>query len=249
VRRTFAKTAGVAVVMPAHNEVMHLSASLGALEGAFFNLRRARVARHLIVVLDSCRDASITLARLWADRITRSSGTAVTLVNCDAGNVGVARRLGCEVALEGLGALDPSTLWIATTDADSRVPRRWLREQLRQHERGVGVWAGRVAVSDWSSHRGPGLDAWQRDYEAESEPIHGANMGFEGALYQRVGGFPPLRSGEDRALHRALVEAGATAHFDASTRVVTSARRSARAPHGFAAALDRFERTFSAVAD
>ena len=67
-------------------------------------------------------------------------------------------------------------------------------------------------------------------------------MGLTAELYARVGGFRPLRTGEDRDLHARALAAGATLCHQPDVRVRTSARRDARAPKGFAHALVRFER-------
>jgi hypothetical protein len=103
------------------------------------------------------------------------------------------------------------------------------------------VWAGRVHVTDWSLRRRLLETTWQREYDSERQPIHGANLGFNGGCYLDAGGFPPVRSGEDRALVRAMIARGANCWFDDALRVTTSARRVARAPHGFASALNLIE--------
>ncbi len=68
--------------------------------------------------------------------------------------------------------------------------------------------------------------------------MHGANMGFSAAAYLRAGGFPPLATAEDHGLWRRLGDIGASRVHDPTCPVVTSARSHARAPHGFAGALD-----------
>ena len=63
-------------------------------------------------------------------------------------------------------------------------------------------------------------------------------MGFNASAYLAAGGLAPLETGEDLALHRALVSQGVLSYYDSVVRVVTSARRRARAPLAFAHALD-----------
>jgi hypothetical protein len=65
-------------------------------------------------------------------------------------------------------------------------------------------------------------------------------MGFNAQAYLNAGGFAPLGTGEDRALHRAILGAGGRALEDMELRVITSGRRLARAPLGFAHALSSF---------
>jgi hypothetical protein len=239
--RRLERTWALGVVVPVHDEEELVSTALDALSESLHEVRAFKIACDVVVVLDACVDQSARLAADWQRRCAERSDVRVSLVTCDARNVGVARGLGCAVALDNLRDVDPARVWLATTDADSRVPRRWLRSQLLRHEDGRDVWAGRVRVTDWSPHRRVPQATWQDDYDSEHQPIHGANLGFNAGLYVATGGFPPLRTGEDRALVRAMAARGADCWFDDSLRVVTSARRVARAPQGFAHALNLIE--------
>lgn len=228
----------VGVIIPANNEERLLQQSLAAVERSLGDVVPA-IRAHVVIVLDTCGDDSSDIARTWKNHIGQSFD--VTVIDFEGENVGRARAIGCEAFLDGVAGTDLVRAWIATTDADSRVPVHWLRTQLREHDRGADAWAGRVAVTDWPRHRLAGAAAWQRAYDAEVQPIHGASLGVVAEHYVAVGGFPPLRSGEDRALCAALLKHGAHVHYDSSALVVTSARRHARAPEGFAAALTRFD--------
>jgi glycosyltransferase involved in cell wall biosynthesis len=233
------QTEAVGVVLPVHNEQELLEASLRSLAGAFGQLREWELEAKLVVVLDSCTDASEDVAREFAVTCARGPrAMELSVVTCRAKNVGYARGLGCSLLLSKWSHVDPSKIWIATTDADSTVPLNWLTTQVLQHEVGAEHWSGRVKVTDWSEHRRETRRRWQREYEQESRPIHGASLGFNGAAYLAAGGFKALKSGEDRALHRALLDQGKRGYYDSVTRVVTSGRRQARAPYGFAHALD-----------
>jgi hypothetical protein len=133
--------------------------------------------------------------------------------------------------------VDPATVWIATTDADSRVPRDWLTVQLDARNSGADLWAGRVHIAEDSAI----VASWREKYMDESRPIHGANLGFSGALYNHIGGIRHLRSGEDRDLHRRAVAAGFRVIHDRKAAVTTSARPRGRAPDGFASVLGSIE--------
>ena len=231
----------VGVIVPANNEEHFLQRSLAALERALRVVAHEERRAHVVIVLDSCRDASADIADTWREQISEASAIDVTLVDFDGENVGAARALGCDVLLDLASMNDLAEVWIATTDADSRVPTNWLRAQLDAFERGADAWAGRVAVTEWPSHRMASAAAWQHAYDAEVHPIHGASLGVIAVKYVDVGGFPPLQTGEDRGLCAALLAHGARIHYDSSVLVVTSARRHARAPEGFAAALTRFD--------
>jgi len=237
--RTSARTLAVGVVMPVHNEQELLGSALESLSDAFDELSHGSLLLSVALVMDACTDVSEEIASEWRVALARlCHPLAVTVVTSSAHNVGRARALGCAVLLKQWSRIDPARIWLATTDADSRVPRHWLTTQLSQHEAGVDQWYGRVTVADWSEYSADARSRWQHEYESESQPIHGANLGFNAAIYLEAGGFEPLDTGEDRALHRALVTLGALSHYDSAVRVVTSARRRARAPLGFAHALN-----------
>jgi cellulose synthase/poly-beta-1,6-N-acetylglucosamine synthase-like glycosyltransferase len=236
------RTLAVGVVLPVHNEEELVQQALSSLNDAFAELKERELDLRIVVVLDNCCDNSLTIVEEWVRMQSRTTNSVpTTLVACEANNVGIARGLGCTTLLEQFEHLDPGNIWIATTDADSRVPDDWLRMQVLQHESGVDLWCGRVAVGDWSS-RGDGTAArWQHEYEVESHPIHGTNLGFNAQTYLAAGGFNPSQVSEDRELCAAIEARGAVIHFDSSVRVVTSARRDARSPLGFAHALNLIE--------
>lgn len=233
------RTRALGVVIPVNNEERLLRACLDALMHSMNHEALGSLFTHVVVVLDSCRDKSAFLAHQWKEHSSASTSFDVTIVDTNEENVGFARALGCEVLLEEMGEFDLDHVWLATTDADSRVPAEWLANQVRQHDLGADAWAGRVAVTEWPLHRLVIAASWQRAYDAEAHPIHGASFGVNARWYVDVGGFSPLRTSEDRALYEALVARGATVYYDATAPVNTSARRNARAPEGFSAALSR----------
>lgn len=247
-RHTLTRTKALGVVVPVHDEEQLLGGALEALGAAFADVRDPQLPVRLVLVFDSCRDASVDVARRWENSFALPRALGVSAIMSDSRNVGAARRRGCAAVLDHWQDLSPEHVWIATTDADSRVPRAWLRQQLDHHETGTDVWAGRVALQVEGVARET-LRRWQREYDREAYPIHGASLGFNGAYYLSAGGFLPLETGEDRALLQALVESGATTHFESSLRVTTSARRRGRAPHGFAETLHLFDPVLDAIAD
>jgi len=248
-RPSLARTLAVGVVIPVHNEEELLGASLASLADAFADLRGQGLDLRLAVVLDDCHDASAEVVAMWEFGLGRKRHLVKSVVRtCSANSVGVARGLGCAALLDEWILINPARIWLATTDADSRVPRDWLSAQVARHDTGVDLWSGRVSVDDWSFHLSDTASRWQRDYEAEHVPIHGANLGFNAEVYLAAGGFTSTRTGEDRTLHRAMLNMGAVSHNDSSVRVVTSSRRYARAPLGFAHALNIIEMNLPAGA-
>lgn len=212
------------VVIPAHNEQDLLPSCLTAARQA-----AAEVALpvHLVVVADACTDRTAAVAR--------AHGAAVleTRARC----VGAARRAGVRQVLHATRRIDPAAVWIATTDADTRVPRSWLHRQLRFAGLGWKAVVGTVTVDDWADQPPRVQRLFARQYQAGQEHhphVHGANLGFAADAYLAVGGFRPLPTAEDHALVDDLLAARVPLMRTAQIPVVTSARSSARAPRGFA---------------
>jgi hypothetical protein len=150
----------------------------------------------------------------------------------------MARRAGSKALLTLWREEDRSRIWLATTDADSRVPKDWLTVQLEAHNSGADMWAGRVRVAEESAT----ALRWAERYSAEPDPVHGASLGFSANLYTQLGGFGGMRTGEDRDLHHRALTAGFRIAHDHRATVITSARRKGRAPAGFANVLDEVDR-------
>jgi hypothetical protein len=138
--------------------------------------------------------------------------------------------------LRRTGPLDPASVWLATTDADTLVPACWLTRQLRYAEGGWDAVVGTITVTDWRQYPGEVPTRFQQLYATAGPThphVHGANLGFSAAAYLAAGGFGPARTAEDHALVSALAAAGRRVLRTTTVSVVTSARRRARAPHGF----------------
>lgn len=214
----------VGVVVPAHNEQELLPSCLASLRRAARGLDSTPV--HLIVVADACRDRTADLAR--------DGGAAVVPVS--ARSVGAARAAGVREVLRRTADLDPADVWVATTDADTVVPARWLRHQVCCGDQGWDAVTGTVRVADWSGYHPDVRSLFRARYGTGtgSHPhVHGANLGFRAAAYLRAGGFRDVPTAEDRALVAALSAAGGRIRRTRALTVVTSARRDSRAPHGF----------------
>jgi Glycosyl transferase family 2 len=218
----------MAVIVPAADEEEHIGDCLAAIRAAAAELHRsAGIPVRVILVLDRCLDQTAAIAR-------RSAG--VELVTIGARNVGAARRAGASRALTGQGPA--SELWLASTDADSQVPVRWLTGMLAESRAGVHLVLGTVVP-------GPGLGpARRRDWAGRHQlrdghpHVHGANLGIRGDAYLALGGWPALPTGEDAELARRARAAGnVRIARTAAIPVVTSTRRAGRAPQGFSGYL------------
>jgi glycosyltransferase involved in cell wall biosynthesis len=223
--------ASVGVIVPAHNEQRLLPSCLASLRRAALALR---MSVHLVVVADACRDRTVQIAQ--------HSGAAV--VTIAARSVGAARAAGVREVLRRTGHRDPADVWLATTDADTLVPGYWLRRQLRYANRGWDAVAGTIRVTDWSGYPPGTRSRFQQRYAAGTGPhshVHGANLGFRAAAYLRAGGFTDTPTAEDHAIVAALIATGSRVYRTRALTVVTSARRTARAPHGFSGYLAQLD--------
>ncbi len=226
------------IIIPVHDEEELLPAALDAIERAIDRAAWAGPA-HTVVVLDGCEDASRAIAGRWRRRV---GSAAATVVEIDVRNVGAARRAGTDAVLRLRRGNSVNGLWLASTDADSRVHPDWLTHQAVGHAAGAALWSGRVSVDDWDERPVHLAGTWASAYDSEETPVHGASLGVSATSYLAAGGFSPLRTGEDRALWHAVLAGGAAAYHDPDVAVITSARRQGRAPLGFAHALSVMER-------
>ncbi len=209
----------ILVVVPAHDEERLLPQCLRSLAGA---ARQVPVPVRVVVVLDSCTDASASVVGPGARSLAVSHR-----------NVGAARAAGFRAA-----GVSPDT-WCACTDADTVVSPTWLQAQLEHAARGVDVLVGTVRTTGWSQHPAGLREVYESGYtQADGHRhVHGANLGVRGSAYTRLGGFAGLGLHEDVDLvHRAL-GAGLVVHWSADPVVYTSTRTTGRAAGGFATHL------------
>jgi glycosyltransferase involved in cell wall biosynthesis len=214
----------IGVVVPAHDEEALLPACLRSLHRAAIAVDGLPV--HLVVVADACRDQTASIAR-------RAGATAVII---GARAVGAARAAGMREILCRTWRLDPATVWLATTDADTRVPVDWLSQQVRYADQGWDAVVGTVQVADWSAQQYGVRSLFEDRYRDGTGPhahVHGANLGFRAAAYLTAGGFPAVTTAEDHELIAIMEASGSRILRTRQVTVLTSARRRARAPHGF----------------
>ena len=221
----------VLIVVPARDEELLLPACLASLRRAAEHAALARIPVRIAVVLDRCSDRSGELAV----PLLRSGDL---LLEQRDGNVGVARREGARALVAAESGRPGSSVWIATTDADSRVPADWLARQVELADSGADAVAGTIAVDDWHEQPRGTRDLFLARYASELRPaahghVHGTNLGVRGSTYEEVGGLEALPLAEDHALVDALEAHGARVMRPPSLRVATSGRRESRAPGGF----------------
>lgn len=224
--------AGLAVVVPARDEAELLPACLDSLRRAADRVAD-RVAVRIVVAADACTDATVPSVRRAAVDDPRLS-----VVVGRWHQAGRARRAGTARAVAQLGTA-ATTTWLASTDADTQVPERWLVDHLAAAEAGWHALAGTVRLRTHDPHLAARFAAVYPLPEDRPHPhVHGANLGIRLDAYAAVGGWPvDGPTGEDQRLWDAVRRAGRPVWSSVALHVHTSDRRIARAPAGFAARL------------
>lgn len=217
----------VVVVVPARDEERLLPACLDSVREArrVLTRRRPELDVEVVVVLDRCTDGSAEVVARYGDVLSLESSR---------GCVGAARAVGVTAALRGTG--DPSTTWVANTDADTSVPADWLVTQVELADEGLDLVLGTVVPHDLESRL---LRAWsQRHHLREGHGhVHGANLGVRASSYLAAGGFGAEPLHEDVLLAEAVKTAGGRWLATDATRVRTASRWRGRVRGGFATYL------------
>lgn len=225
--------ASIDVVVPVHDEERELAACLAALRHAARHPALAGISVRLAVVLDACSDRSSDVAER---SLTGFAGARI--LECRVRSAGAARAVGTRDLATSEAGRDPAAVWLATTDADTRVAPDWLARQLAAADAGADAVAGIVEIDDWSEQSRTVRDRFLHHYRSlgtgDGHPhVHGANLGVRSSALTAAGGMPALALAEDHALVERLEASGAVILRTGSVRVRTSARREARAPGGF----------------
>jgi glycosyltransferase involved in cell wall biosynthesis len=215
------------IVVPVRNEAELLEGCLAAVAAAVRAAEGEGLRCETRVVLDACTDGSRDIAL----------ASGFPIVECDAARVGIARALGAAAGMQAVDDVATERVWLANTDADSRVPAHWLLHQL-QVARSADVYVGTVRP-DFGD-----LPAIQRDHWLRTHPpgranrnTHGANLGVRAQTYVDAGGFAPIGEHEDVDLVARCRARGAVIVGDAAAEVITSGRAVGRTPGGYAGFL------------
>ncbi|HTK36212.1 MAG TPA: glycosyltransferase family A protein [Caulobacteraceae bacterium] len=240
------------VAIPVKNEVERIGLCLESLAGQTgVDLGEVLV----LLLLNNCDDGTVERVREMGPGLPfRLDVHNVTLPEPYA-NAGWARRLAMEAAA---AAVDPDGL-ILTTDADTLVDSDWIEANRREIAAGVDAVAGYVMADpgelmeldgcilergalEWEYQQLAAELEARADPEAhDSWPRHNQNCGASAAVtaaaYRRIGGLPPKRVGEDRALFEMLRRADLKIRHSLEVQVVTSARTDGRALGGLSDAI------------
>ncbi len=227
----------IVVTVPAADEEDEIAGCLRSIEKAIAELHdRTAVRGHVVVALDDCRDATADIVATFPHVIS---------VTCAARRVGGARRRAAAAALHRWGP--PERVWLASTDADCRVPADWLTSMVALLEQGMDVVLGTVRPT---AGLPTGVErAW---YGAHSfgeghTHIHGANIGMSGRAYVQIGGWTDVAAHEDIDIVQRAMAADVAIARSGATPVATSSRLTGRAPEGFATFLRRLHGDLPAV--
>jgi len=222
----------VAVLIPARNEEALLGRCLESVIRAIEALR-VTISANIVLVSDSSTDRTAEIAH-------RLIGGRGNVLQTGAGTVGTARALAASYAIANTTA-PLSRVWLANTDADCVVPSAWLNDQIELASSGIEAVAGIVAVDSFEEHGPQVASRFRASYSIHADGthphIHGANLGVRADRYLEVGGWRQLKTAEDHDLWRRLRRTGFRLLSSAQLQVVTSGRRTGRAPDGFSGAL------------
>ena len=218
--------------MPARDEEELLPDCLESLIRAKKQLPTATTCE-IVVAVDSLTDGSLEICR----NLLTGHGKAIVI---NEGCVGQARAAAAGAALASFND-HLAKCWLANTDAGCVVPEDWLMRQLHHAHNGFHAVAGIISVDDFTEHsphvQSRFLEIYVFDPHGSHRHIHGANMGVRADAYRRAGGWANLASSEDHALWSQLESTDAKTCADSQLVVVTTGRRAARAPSGFAQEL------------
>jgi cellulose synthase/poly-beta-1,6-N-acetylglucosamine synthase-like glycosyltransferase len=225
----------VGVVIPARDEADSIVECLDSIVGAL-DATLAVNSGWIVVVADSCRDQTASLAR------RRLAGRG-KVIECSVASPGTARRLGAAEVLTHFASRRPADVWIANTDADSRVGADWISHHLQLAARGFCGVAGIVRLTSIEGHDETAVSeflAGYATYEDGTHPhVHGANLGIRADAYLDAGGWSDLTVAEDHCLWSRVRSRGWLTIASVGSVVSTSGRLHGRAMDGFADTLRR----------
>ena len=240
------------VAIPVKNEVERIGLCLESLAGQT-GVDLAEVL--VLLLLNNCSDGTADRVRALAPTLPYRLDMHIVELPDPYANAGWARRL----AMEGAAAaIDPAGL-ILTTDADTLVDCDWIEANRREIAAGVDAVAGYVMADpvelmeldprilergalEWEYQQLAAELEARADPEAHDLwPRHNQNCGASAAVtaaaYHQIGGLPPKRVGEDRALFEMLRRADLKIRHSLEVQVVTSARTDGRALGGLSDAI------------
>jgi cellulose synthase/poly-beta-1,6-N-acetylglucosamine synthase-like glycosyltransferase len=144
--------------------------------------------------------------------------------------------------MQHFAARNSNSVWLANTDADTRVPSDWIATHLQHADANATAVAGIVEL-DTEDLRADVEALYRASYilaaDGTHAHVHGANLGVRADAYLDVGGWSDLAVAEDHCLWGRLLRGGWRLKSPAASVVHTSGRLQGRAIGGFADTLRR----------
>ena len=233
----------VLVALPAHDEAETICGCLDAVVAALTTARHAGVVARARVAVAAHRCADATRERALA-RLVGLPGIE-SLVREDVADVpvGAVRTRLIRSAIDLPEPLSRDA-WILSTDADTVVPADWVTGLLAAARAShADLVLGLAELDHWAADE-PARQAYARLIADgirgdQHEHVYAANLAVSWSAFDRVGGFPAVRHGEEHALVRAVRAAGLGVISPLGPRVTTSARMPGRAASGLGELLER----------
>lgn len=224
----------VGVVIPAQNEQSSIQRCIRSVVRACDASNRCGNL-WIAVVADRCTDQTSALAR----RELQCRGETI---ECAAGSPGAARRIGAAAVMHRFRNEDPRLVWLANTDADTRVPINWIITHLEHADGDASAVAGIVELD--TEELLPEIDrifkaSYTLSPDGTHTHVHGANLGVRADAYLDVGGWSDVSVSEDHCLWTRLQHRGWRLNSPSASVVQTSPRLHSRAAGGFADTLRR----------
>jgi len=246
------RSCAVIVGIPVQNEARYIPNCLAALA------RQPAASRHgVVLLLNNCTDDTSMVVRDLVPRLSMPVLAINTTLPPGMANAGCARRLTMQYAAR---VASPGSI-LMTTDADGQVSPDWLANNLAAFQSGADVVAGRAELDSADAKQLPTRlqedDARECRYDQLLDEIHskldpdpadpwprhtehsGASIAVTLEAYRKVGGFPSVPVGEDRAFIEALRRVDARIRHSPTVRVVVSGRIIGRAVGGMADTIRR----------
>lgn len=244
--------ARLVVCVPARDEAERLTRLFGELD------LQTIPAAAVVVALNNTTDRS---REVMADIRARHAALDivvddVTFAPADA-HAGSARRRAMDIAADLAG---PDG-FVLTTDADTRPPPDWLAQNLAAMAQGLDIAGGRIVIDEsepmpaavaaarqladryWAHvrHIEDAIDPVPWDPPPRHGDHTGASLCVTVAAYRRCGGVPAIRSGEDRALVKAVLRQGGRLAHPPRIWTRVSPRTEGRAAGGMADHMKRLQ--------
>lgn len=248
---SFLRTYSAVIGVPVHNEEKYIKRCLDALD------RQHSVPGDyaIFLLLNNCCDGTLNVLRALSPSLRHDVYYVDIIIPKHIAHAGTARKM----AMDTAAMLTRDGGIVLTTDADAVVTDDWLHMTRKHINAGVDAVSGFVRhnpteMSDWSSalRQRTELEYLYEDLLAElnglldplphdPNPRHmvilGASLAATREAYQKCGGVPPVRCGEDRGFVAALERIDAKVRYPKDVIAYTSARLVGHADGGMAATL------------